>query len=156
MHDFSKVTVGELCEGLKKGGLVTVPKHKSLQGCAEWMATYNISSLLVFDGEEFVGIVTERDFTRRGIAHRVGYDEPVEKIMTPADDIVTITMDVTLNEAAEIMEENHVRHLPICDESGKPIAMLSRTDLHFNAQNILDFVQFLKEEPFHEMNEFRT
>jgi CBS domain-containing protein len=155
MHDFSVVTVGELLQGMQKGGVVTVSCYQTLQQCAAKMASYNISSLIVVDEGKFAGIVTERDFARKGYAERLSFADPVEKIMTSVEEVITINPDITLAEADEVMRENGIRHLPIVDGDGQAVSILSQRDLHFDAQSILDSIEDRRRERYSEISDLR-
>ncbi len=74
----------------------------------------NIGSLLVKDGENVVGIVTERDYMRKIIIKgRASKTTPVRDIMT--SQLAIVAPELTITEAMAIMSEKHCRHLPIFD-----------------------------------------
>jgi signal-transduction protein with cAMP-binding, CBS, and nucleotidyltransferase domain len=83
------------------------------------------SSLLVLDGAgAILGIVTERDVTRRA-AFKLAPDAPVDAIMTRP--VVTAEEDEYLYRAVGRMRRLGLRHMPVVDRAGRPVGML---DLH--------------------------
>lgn len=77
----------------------------------------NISALLVLDGETPVGIFTERDYARKVVLQgKSSKDTLIKEIMTA--DLITIPEEATIEDAMRIMTKNHIRHLPVINESG--------------------------------------
>jgi CBS domain-containing protein len=84
-------------------------------------------SLLVMEGDRLIGIVTERDVLR---VVGQGHDPKgtsLQDVMTK--DPVTVPPDITLREAATIMFEKWFRHLPVVDDKGKVLGIISLRDL---------------------------
>jgi CBS domain-containing protein len=91
------------------------------------MAERNIGALPVLQGGHLVGMLTERDYTRKVILMgRTSRDTLVGEIMTR--DPKTVGPDDTVNDCMEIMTEHRVRHLPVI-EDGKLLGILSIGDL---------------------------
>ena len=91
------------------------------------MAERSVGSLLVMDGDDLQGIVTERDYARKVIIKgRSSESTPVADIMTT--DIVTASADQTVNECMTLMSERRIRHLPVVID-GKVAGMISIGDL---------------------------
>jgi CBS domain-containing protein len=83
-------------------------------------------SLLVMDGDELVGIITERD-VMKAVAQQKDVDTtPVSDVMTR--DVLTIAPDTTAHEAARHMASRWIRHLPIV-EGGRVVGIVSQRDL---------------------------
>ena len=96
------------------------------QAIAE-MDTKNVGGLIVKDGEEIVGIITERDYTRKVILRdRSSKETAVATIMTRT--LVSITPDRTVKEAMKLMTDNRCRHLPVFKD-GQLNGILSIGDL---------------------------
>ena len=83
-------------------------------------------SLLVMDGEDLVGIVTERDVLKAVASGLKLSDVRVSEVMTK--DLVTVTPGTSLREAAKVMADRWIRHLPVLD-GGKLVGVLSQRDL---------------------------
>ena len=91
------------------------------------MAEKNVGALPVMDGEKLVGIISERDYSRKVILMgRSSKDTPVSEIMTR--DLVTTDPEESVTECMRVMTEKRIRHLPVMVE-GKMIGILSIGDL---------------------------
>ncbi len=91
------------------------------------MDARNVGGLIVKDGEEVVGIITERDYLRKVILRgRSSKEIAVDSIMTP--DLVSITPECTVAEAMKLMTEKRCRHLPVFKD-GQLDGILSIGDL---------------------------
>jgi CBS domain-containing protein len=92
------------------------------------MADKSIGALLVMDGDQLVGILSERDYARKVILMgRSSKDTPVSAIMTPAP-LVTVSSHSRTKECMRLMTDRRIRHLPVVD-NGKVVGMLSIGDL---------------------------
>jgi CBS domain-containing protein len=83
-------------------------------------------SLLVMDGEDLVGIITERDIMKAVATGTPLGDTRISEVMTK--DLVTVAPGTSLREAAKIMADRWIRHLPVVD-GGKLVGVLSQRDL---------------------------
>ena len=97
----------------------------SLVSAARKMREQQTGSLLVTDGEQLLGIVTERDVLR-AVAEDVPLDTPISEVMSK--DLVTAEPGMSLREAARIMTEKWIRHLPVL-EGGRLVGIVSQRDL---------------------------
>jgi CBS domain-containing protein len=91
------------------------------------LAQHNIGALPVVDGNQLVGIVSERDVVRQ--LHERGrdlLDRPVGEIMS--GDVVTCSPRDGAADLARVMTDRRIRHLPVCDERGL-IGIVSIGDL---------------------------
>jgi CBS domain-containing protein len=94
---------------------ITVAPEDTLGEVARKMVDKNMGAVIVKDYGRLIGILTERDMLK-AMAARVHTSEArVRQWMTP--DPVTITPDVALDEAAQIMLDNGFRHLPVMEGS---------------------------------------
>ena len=91
------------------------------------MAEHDIGAVLVFDGDELLGILTERDYARKvALVGRASKDSPVRAIMTA--NAVCVPPGRTVEECMGLMTERRVRHLPVV-ENGHVVGVVSIGDL---------------------------
>jgi len=99
----------------------------SLREAAKQMRERRVGSLLVGDAPDWVGILSETDLVRRGMAEGIDVDNTsVDWIMSSP--IFSIDIDKTAKEANTLMAEKGIRHLAVTD-LGKIIGILSVRDL---------------------------
>jgi CBS domain-containing protein len=84
-------------------------------------------SLLVMDGNQLAGILTERDLLRCTAEGVDSKSTSISEAMT--SDVVTIGPDTTIRDAAEIMFQKWFRHLPVVSPDGKVVGVISQRDL---------------------------
>ncbi|MBV6417716.1 MAG: hypothetical protein CMLOHMNK_02470 [Steroidobacteraceae bacterium] len=91
------------------------------------MAEHGIGALLVMQGGNVLGVVSERDYARKvALLGRTSRDTPVSQVMSaPA---VTVAPDDTTDACMRLVTDRHVRHLPVL-EDGRVIGVLSIGDL---------------------------
>jgi CBS domain-containing protein len=94
------------------------------------MSDKNIGALPVRDsGKRVVGIVSERDYARKIVLlGKTSPKTPVEDIMTPASQMVTIQPDTSLETCMALMTTHHIRHLPVFAKE-RLIGILSSRDV---------------------------
>jgi CBS domain-containing protein len=91
------------------------------------MADRNIGAVLVMEGGELRGILSERDYARKGILQgRASKDTRVAEIMTPR--IICVAPGVTADECMVLMTDQRVRHLPVM-EGGRVVGVISIGDV---------------------------
>ena len=92
------------------------------------MSQNNVGALLVLDGEQLVGVFSERDYARKIILQGKSSKETlVRDIMS--DKVAYVTPSTTLDECMALMTEKHFRHLPVLNEDGSVAGMISIGDL---------------------------
>lgn len=91
------------------------------------MSERNIGALLVMDGDRLLGIVSERDYTRKVILKgRSSKNTAVEDIMT--SEVICVDPDADVLLCLRTMSKNDIRHLPVVSEE-RVVGMLSIGDL---------------------------
>jgi CBS domain-containing protein len=91
------------------------------------MAEHDIGAVLVLDGDEVVGILTERDYARKvALVGRASKDSPVRAIMTA--EVVCVPPSHTVENCMTVMTERRVRHLPVV-EGRRVVGLVSIGDL---------------------------
>lgn len=104
---------------------VTDRADDDLAAAAKKMWEQQTGSLLVLQGEDLVGIITERDVLR-AVATGTPLDTPVSEVMSK--ELITVEPGTSLREAARIMTERWIRHLPVL-EAGRLVGVVSQRDL---------------------------
>ena len=111
-----------------KGNTVTIiDGSKSVYDALEIMVKKNIGSLVVYENDQFVGVVTERDYAQKVIVKgKHSHDTLVSEIMqaTPA----SVKLDDTIERCMELMSDKHIRYLPVVAE-GHVVGLVSMGDV---------------------------
>jgi CBS domain-containing protein len=123
-------TVYELLGG-KVHGLYTVPETMTVLDATREMNRHSVGAMVVTAGGRISGIFSERDVLRRVVAQERNPAEVlVGEVMTR--EVTTASPDTSLDEARTMMMELRIRHLPVLDDDGRSLGMISIGDL--NAQ----------------------
>jgi len=78
------------------------------------MAEKNIGAILVIDDEKLVGILSERDYTRKVVLEgRASRDTPVSDIMSSP--VIGVPPETKVGSCLQLMTSKHIRHLPVVD-----------------------------------------
>ena len=94
----------------------------------ELMAEKNVGALLVMNGEALVGIISERDYTRKVFLRGKSSKETrVDEIMS--QNVCTTRPQDSIDECLRLMTERHIRHLPVVGDGGKVVGVISIGDL---------------------------
>jgi CBS domain-containing protein len=109
------------------------------------MNDHKVGALVVMDGDEVVGMFTERDVLRRIVGQeRSASATKVGEVMTSK--VVCCEPNADLDEVAAIMKNRRVRHVPVCDGNGQLVGMVSMGDVNaHNASNQQSHIHFLNE-----------
>ena len=120
-------TAADLLKAKAHQSVHSITPGASVFDALKLMAAKNVGALLVMEGEEVAGIVTERDYARKIILmSRSSKETPVREIMTSA--VMYVHPSQTSEECMVLMTENRLRHLPVMDGS-KLIGLISIGDL---------------------------
>ena len=107
--------------------ILKVRKGTKVRKIAEIMREKRVGSILVSDGEGYVGIITDTDVAQRVVAARLDPDATaVEEVMTSP--LLAIESTRSIADANDIMDQEHIRHLAVI-EKGKIIGVISARDL---------------------------
>jgi len=138
---------------------ITFGPHDSIFDAAEILSKNGISGAPVVDGRKVIGMITVSDIvkfmclkmsvsefggmekqsltlmTTLMIKDELNYLAEVKKVSKNmvrdfmTDEVVTVSPDATLIEVAELLDKNRIDRLPVVDEKGKMLGIISRTDL---------------------------
>lgn len=98
------------------------------------MRRERVGCVLVCEDERLVGLFTERDLLRRVLAAGRPLTTPVRQCMTA--DPVVVERTESIGAALRRMEEGGYRHLPVVDETGRPVGVLSvKRIVHYLAEH---------------------
>ena len=112
----------------KNRPLAVVTPGDSVFHALSLMAMHDVGALLVLDGDDLVGIFTERDYARKLILQGKSSKETlVSEIMS--DKVAYVTLTATVDECMALMTEKHFRHLPVLSDDGEVIGIVSIGDL---------------------------
>ena len=111
----------------KVSAIQTIPPTATVFDAIALMAERNIGALPVVQNGKLVGMLSERDYTRKVmLMGRTSRETLVSEIMTQKP--VTVSASHTVNDCMELMTEERVRHLPVVDD-GELVGILSIGDL---------------------------
>lgn len=98
----------------KGNNVWTIAPDATVFEAIQMMADKNIGALLVIEGEKLIGIISERDYTRKVILKgRASKETLVRDILSGK--IIFVTPDHTIEECMRLMTEHRIRHLPVLD-----------------------------------------
>jgi CBS domain-containing protein len=118
----------------KNNVIFSITPETTVYAALELMVEKNVGALLVTEGEELVGIFTERDYARKVILKgKASKETLIREIMT--EEPVTVTPDNTIEECMQLMTNKFLRHLPVL-ENERLLGIIS----------IGDVVKFIIEE----------
>ena len=120
--DYSSI----LIQDIMARTLITVNKSTTALQIAKMMQQGGIGTVIVKEGENPVGIVTDRDFATKIAANNLSFDTPVEKIMSTP--LITINHNEPISAAAQRMTSKKIRKLAVT-ENGKIVGIITSTDL---------------------------
>ena len=102
------------------------PEH-TVREAMQLMADKDIGALLVIDGDKPVGMITERDYSRKVALKGYTSDQlVVRQIMT--EKLVCVQTDQTVEESMALMTDKRVRHFPVLN-GGQVVGLVSIGDL---------------------------
>ncbi len=111
----------------KPGGFWSIAPNVKVIEALRLLAEKNVGALLVMDGDDLVGILSERDYARKvALMDKTSGETSVSEIMVSP--VVTVTLRQTQEDCMTIMTEKRMRHLPVVDD-GRVVGMLSIGDL---------------------------
>jgi len=111
----------------KGSDVVTIPAEESLKSAAETMARFGIGAVVIMDGGDVAGILSERDIVKAVAAEGAGaLDEQVRTAMT--QNVVTCSLDDSADQLMDVMTGRRFRHLPVID-GGALVGIISIGDV---------------------------
>jgi len=126
MSEFT-TAVGTVLKQKAASDILSVAPGDSVYRAIEIMAEKGVGALLVMEGKDLVGIVSERDYARKVVLKGHSSKEmTVAEIMSSP--VLTVTLKHSIGECMRIITDHRIRHLPVT-EAGAVIGVLSIGDL---------------------------
>jgi len=120
-------TIAQVLKGKRIGKALSVAPDDTVFDALKLMAEHDVGALLVLANGELVGILSERDYARRGILQgHTSHETRVSQMMT--SHVISVTPEHTVDECMSIMTENRFRHLPVV-ANGSVAGVVSIGDL---------------------------
>jgi CBS domain-containing protein len=130
-------TVAQLLQ-IKGANVWKISPDVTMYDALVLMAEKDIGALLVVEGDQVIGILTERDYARKvALKGKTSQTALVKDIMTTQ--IIYVTPDQTVEECMAIMTNRHFRHLPVV-ENGKLAGIVSIGDA---VKSVIEDKEFL-------------
>jgi CBS domain-containing protein len=130
----------------KKGNDIwSIPSDATVYSAMKMMADKDVGALLVMDNEQFVGMVSERDYARKVILMgRSSKDTLVREILT--EPLITIRPDCSVDEAMRLITTHRIRHLPIvCDGAVQGIISIG---------DLVQWIAFAQDQTIEELEHY--
>jgi CBS domain-containing protein len=106
--------------------IISVTNETTVFQVAKMMEQGGIGAVLVKKNGHLSGIITDRDYATKIVAHNLPSDTPVEQIMSSP--LITINFDESISAAADRMTSKKIRKLAVTD-NGNIIGLITSTDL---------------------------
>lgn len=112
----------------KGANVVTISPDKTIREALAVLVNHNVGALVVIDEiKKPVGILSERDIVRLAARNEALFGIPVQEVMTT--NVITALPQDELKAVANTMTEKRIRHLPIVDNQGILVGIISIGDV---------------------------
>ena len=105
----------------------TVSPDQTIQDAAKIMRDEDTGVVPITEGDNLVGVITDRDIAIRAVAEGKAGQTTVRE--ASSQDVVTVDPQQELDEALRLMAQHQVRRLPVVDEDGKLVGIVSQADV---------------------------
>jgi signal-transduction protein with cAMP-binding, CBS, and nucleotidyltransferase domain len=106
--------------------ILSIESSATAKEAAKKMESYDVGSIIVLENNTPVGIITERDFAIKMVAHELNYDTKIKEIMSSP--IIHVSSDKPVLEVATLMSKEKIRRIPVIDEMNVR-GIITATDL---------------------------
>lgn len=114
-------------------GVRTLAPTDSMLRAAQAMEELNVGSVPVCDGEQLLGMVTDRDITVRGVAHGKPADTPLSEVMSKG--VRWCFEDDSIDKVVDEMRDGKIRRVPVVDRDKHLVGILSLGDVATKADS---------------------
>lgn len=112
----------------RKERVVFVDAESTVREAAKTMAEVNVGCSAIMDGPRLIGLFTERDVMKRVLLRDLDVDQVrVRDVMTR--EVIAAQENQSVLDAHLLMKRHHIRHLPVLDDQGQLVGILSIRDL---------------------------
>ena len=106
--------------------VISVDASMTVNEAAKMMEDAKVGAVIVMEDNTPVGIVTDKDFAVKVVAHAYNVSTPVKQIMSTP--LLSINSDESVRTAADLMHERGVRKLPVIDDE-TVVGIITATDI---------------------------
>ena len=123
-----------------------LPPVRPVSEAVGLMRQHGVGCVLVCETGRLLGIFTERDLLRRVLAPSLGLEVPLSECMTPRP--VCVQPTESIGAALRRMEEGGYRHLPVVDDAGRAVGVLSvKRIVHYLVEHFPATIHCLPPDP---------
>ena len=122
MNNAKTKTIGDIMTK----AVISVDGSVTVNEAAKMMEDAKVGAVIIMENNKPVGIVTDRDFAVKIVAHAYQITTPARQIMSSP--LVSISSDESVRIAADIMHDMGIRKLPVIDD-GNVVGMITATDI---------------------------
>ncbi|MDP3874505.1 MAG: CBS domain-containing protein [Methyloversatilis sp.] len=131
-------TIAQVLEG-KTAPIAKMEADRTVLDALRLLAEHGIGAVLVTDAGKLAGIFSERDYARRVVLEgKSSSSTPLREVMTSK--LIHVTPANTVDDAMHLMTDKRIRHLPVLDESGALVGVVSIGDM---VKETIAYQQFL-------------
>ena len=122
MNNAKTLTIGDVMTK----SVISVDASLTVNEAAKMMEDTRVGAVIVMENNTPVGIVTDRDFAIKVVAHAYQITTPVKQIMSSP--LFSISSDESFRTAADLMYQRGIRKLPVIDNE-KVVGIITATDI---------------------------
>ena len=131
--------------------VITVNEKQTLREASKFMYQHNIGGLIVLmdtsnnenaEIDKPIGIITERDIARLvAFSSNLSTDTVISEVMSKP--LITINQNSSIKEVTDLMQQNDIRRLPIVDNKGKLVGIITAKDI---LRSLMEFLKSLMSQ----------